>query len=67
MPGAARIAVHSGSAARARPRAGRLSSTGMVPLAHVGHWLVDVLYLAPLLVLVIALAVNKLRERRGAG
>jgi len=39
----------------------------MVSLAHVGHWLVDVLYLAPLLVLVVALAVNKLRERRGAG
>jgi len=36
----------------------------MVPLAHVGHWLVDVLYLAPLVALAVAVAVGKLRERR---
>ena len=32
--------------------------------AHPSHWLVQAAYLAPLLVLVVALVVGKLRERR---
>jgi hypothetical protein len=36
-------------------------------LAHVGHWLVDLLYAAPLLVMVAVLLVGRLRERRGKG
>ena len=37
----------------------------MVVLAHAGHWLPQLLYLAPVLVMVGAVAVGKLRERRG--
>jgi hypothetical protein len=33
--------------------------------AHVGHWLVDLLYAAPLLVMVGVFAVARLRERAG--
>jgi hypothetical protein len=33
-------------------------------LAHAGHWLVDALYLAPLVVLAAVFVVGKLRERR---
>jgi hypothetical protein len=33
-------------------------------LAHAGHWLPQLLYLAPLLVLVVAIVVGRLRERR---
>ena len=35
------------------------------PLAHAGHWLAQVAYVVPLLLVVIALAVSKVRERRG--
>ena len=34
------------------------------PFAHAGHWLVQLAYLAPLLVLVVLLAVGRVRERR---
>ncbi|MGH2840539.1 MAG: hypothetical protein ACRDKY_06915 [Solirubrobacteraceae bacterium] len=34
------------------------------PLAHAGHWLVNLLYLAPLVVVVGALGVQALRDRR---
>jgi hypothetical protein len=34
------------------------------PLAHAGHWLVQVAYLAPLVVLVAMLVLGKLRTRR---
>jgi hypothetical protein len=37
--------------------------TAMV-LAHAGHWLPQLLYLAPLVVLIGAIAVGRLRERR---
>jgi len=37
------------------------------PLAHAGHWLAQVAYVVPLLLVVIALAVSKVRERRGPG
>jgi hypothetical protein len=34
------------------------------PLAHAGHWLVQIAYLAPLVVLIGLLIAGKLRERR---
>jgi hypothetical protein len=34
------------------------------PLAHAGHWLVQIAYLAPLFVLIGVLIAGKLRERR---
>ena len=36
----------------------------MTVLAHAGHWLPQLLYLAPLLVLVVAILVGRVRERR---
>jgi cytochrome c oxidase assembly factor CtaG len=36
----------------------------MVVMAHAGHWLPQLLYLAPLIVLVVAIVVGRLRERR---
>jgi hypothetical protein len=36
----------------------------MTPIAHVGHWLVDMLYVLPLLVMGVILVVGKLRQRR---
>jgi len=33
-------------------------------LAHSGHWLVQVAYLTPLVVLVVILVAGRLRERR---
>ena len=36
-------------------------------LAHVGHWLVDLLYAAPLLIMVAVLLVGHLSDRRGKG
>jgi hypothetical protein len=33
------------------------------PLAHAGHWLAQLAYLAPLILLVAMLVVGKLRER----
>jgi len=38
----------------------------MPVLAHVGHWLVDVLYVAPLLVLAVLVLVGRVRNRRRA-
>jgi uncharacterized membrane protein YtjA (UPF0391 family) len=34
------------------------------PLAHAGHWLAQIAYLAPLVLLVAMIVVGKLRERR---
>ncbi len=34
------------------------------PFAHAGHWLAQLAYLAPLLVLVAMIAVGRLRDRR---
>jgi hypothetical protein len=34
-------------------------------LAHAGHWLVDLLYAAPLLIMVGVLVVARMRERAG--
>ena len=36
----------------------------MVVFAHAGHWLPQLLYLAPVLVMVAAVGLGKLRERR---
>jgi cytochrome c oxidase assembly factor CtaG len=33
-------------------------------LAHAGHWLPQLLYLAPLIVLVVAIVIGRVRERR---
>jgi hypothetical protein len=33
-------------------------------LAHAGHWLVNLLYLVPLLLVFVALGVQALRDRR---
>jgi hypothetical protein len=33
-------------------------------LAHAGHWLPQLLYLAPLIVLVVAIVIGRMRERR---
>ena len=38
----------------------------MTPIAHAGHWLPQLLYLAPLVVLVVAIVVGRVRERRVA-
>jgi hypothetical protein len=35
-----------------------------VPLAHAGHWLVQIAYLAPLVLLIAVLLLGRLRERR---
>ena len=35
------------------------------PFAHAGHWLAQIAYLLPLVLLVVMLAAGKLRERRG--
>jgi hypothetical protein len=37
----------------------------MTVLAHAGHWLAQVAYAAPLVLVVVALVVSKLRDRRG--
>jgi hypothetical protein len=36
----------------------------VIVVAHVGHWLVDLLYIAPLILMAALLLVGKLRERR---
>ncbi len=36
----------------------------MTVLAHAGHVLVDMLYVAPLLVLIVLLVMGRIRERR---
>jgi hypothetical protein len=36
----------------------------MTVLAHVGHWLVDLLYVLPLILMVGVLLVGRMRERR---
>jgi hypothetical protein len=37
------------------------------PLAHAGHWLAQVAYALPLVLVVVALVVSKVRERRAGG
>ena len=35
-----------------------------LPLAHTGHWLVNLLYIVPLAIVVIMLAITMVRDRR---
>ena len=35
-----------------------------IPIAHSGHWLVNVLYIVPLLVIVGMLMVSSIKDRR---
>ena len=37
----------------------------MLVLAHAGHWLVQLIYLVPLLVLVGVIVAGRIRDRRG--
>jgi hypothetical protein len=39
----------------------------MIVFAHAGHWISGLLYLVPLLALVVAVGIGKLRDRRGRG
>ena len=39
----------------------------MIPLAHVGHWLVETLYVAPVLVVVVWISVRAILDRRATG
>jgi hypothetical protein len=39
----------------------------VVVFAHAGHWLPQLLYLAPVAVLVVAVLVGRLRDRRSGG
>ena len=36
----------------------------MIVFAHAGHWLPQLLYLAPVVVMLVAVGLGKLRERR---
>jgi hypothetical protein len=36
----------------------------MTPVAHVGHWLVDMIFVLPLLVMGVLLLAVRLRQRR---
>jgi hypothetical protein len=36
----------------------------MVPIAHAGHWAVDLLYVAPLLIAVMVLGYQSMKDRR---
>jgi hypothetical protein len=36
----------------------------VLPLAHVGHWLANVMYVAPVVLIVAWLAVQAMRDRR---
>jgi hypothetical protein len=38
----------------------------MIPIAHAGHWALDVLYAAPILVVIVVIASNAIRDRRSA-
>jgi cytochrome c oxidase assembly factor CtaG len=38
----------------------------MTTVAHVGHWLVDLIYVLPLLVMGLLLLAGRVRERRAA-
>jgi hypothetical protein len=37
-----------------------------LPLAHAGHWLVNLLYLVPLVIVVAMLTISTMRDRRAA-
>jgi hypothetical protein len=35
-----------------------------MPIAHVGHWLVNIAYLLPVVAFLVWLAITQIRERR---
>ncbi len=37
-----------------------------LPLAHAGHWALDVLYVTPILVVALVIVTNAIRDRRAA-
>jgi hypothetical protein len=39
----------------------------VIVLAHAGHWLPQLLYVAPVAVLVVAVLIGRIRERRSGG
>lgn len=39
----------------------------MIPLAHAGHWLVELLYIAPVVIIVVFISVKALLDRRREG
>ena len=38
----------------------------MIPLAHVGHWWIYVLYAVPVIIVLVSVAVTLVRQRREA-
>ena len=36
-------------------------------LAHVGHWLVNLIYAGPVILVGVWIGINAIRDRRGAG
>jgi hypothetical protein len=38
----------------------------MLPVAHAGHWALDVLYVAPILIVILVIVTNVVRDRRAA-
>ena len=39
----------------------------MLPLAHVGHWLVEMAYVLPVIVIVVWISIKALLDRRNEG
>jgi hypothetical protein len=39
----------------------------VIVVAHAGHWLPQLLYVAPVAVLVVAVLIGRIRERRSGG
>jgi hypothetical protein len=56
------LAAGPSSCPRVEPPILRLLA--LIVFAHAGHWLPQLLYLAPVVVMLVALAVGKVRERR---
>lgn len=36
----------------------------ILPIAHAGHWAINLLYVAPLVIAVVVLAVQSMKDRR---
>ena len=51
--------------ADSRPSAASVeAAVPMLPFAHAGHWLVQLIYLVPLLVLVAVILAGRIRDKR---
>jgi hypothetical protein len=55
--------IHGGEAPRESVDPG-LDCLAVIVFAHAGHWLPQLLYLAPVVVMLVALGVGKVREKR---